>query len=69
MSGMPSALPVSYDSVDSFDGFVESRRFYSDSALERRKMIGAAGELYVSYSCLLPKQWRSLYPEAHNDSC
>lgn len=52
-SGMASALPVFYDSVDNFDGFVESPRFYSDSALERRKKIGAAGELFVSYSYIL----------------
>lgn len=38
---------------DGFDGIDVRNAFRSDSQLERDKKIGAAGELYVRYICVI----------------
>lgn len=48
MSALLSALPTEYETESSFDRIEESIRFRSKTQLERDRMVGAAGELYVS---------------------
>ncbi|KAF7557600.1 hypothetical protein G7Z17_g521 [Cylindrodendrum hubeiense] len=47
MSALIGALPASDETESSFDGIEESIRFRSKTQLERDRMVGAAGELYV----------------------
>ncbi|KAH6999499.1 hypothetical protein EDB80DRAFT_724771 [Ilyonectria destructans] len=47
MSALLGALPTEYETESSFDRIEESIRFRSKTQLERDRMVGAAGELYV----------------------
>lgn len=48
MTGLINELPNVGNLYESFDGLDVATRFRSTSQLERDKMVGAAGELYVS---------------------